>query len=168
MAGENGKQATAELKEFAGKYLTMILGDEHYGINITKVREIINLQDITRVPETRPELKGVINLRGQVIAVIDLRIKFGMEEREYDDDTCIVIVESGKLVTGLVVDRVDEVADLENTDLEPAPRFHTQVDTQFISAMGKAKNKIIILLDTDYILESTKCRSNILSEESSF
>jgi purine-binding chemotaxis protein CheW len=140
----------------AGKYLTMLLSNEYYGINILKVREIIGVQNVTRVPETRPELKGVINLRGQVIAVIDLRVKLGMVELETSEDTCIVIVESGSLSSGLIVDRVDEVLDLKAAAIEPAPTFRGSVDTRFIAAIGKAKDKVVILLDTDHILESTR------------
>lgn len=143
-----------ELKPLVGKYLGFALGDETYGINILKVREIIGLQSITRVPDTNSALRGVINLRGQVIAVLDLRLKFGMEPAKYNEETCIIITEAGHLSTGLIVDRVDEVANFNLQELEPAPEFHASLDTRFILAMGKGREKLLILLDSDAVLKS--------------
>lgn len=150
---DNGRQ---ELAQLAGQYLTFLVSDEYFGVNILKVQEIIGVQNITRVPDTTEELKGVINLRGQVIAVIDMRVKFGMEPKDYDDESCIIIVETQEGATGFIVDKVEEVETLSAKNLEPAPRFHSQVDTRYFMAMGKAKEKVVILLDCDAILNGQK------------
>lgn len=147
------KTDSAEAR-LAGQYLTFQLQEEYYGVPILQVREIIGVQNITRVPETEPHLKGVINLRGQVIAVIDLRIKFGMAEKEYDEETCIIIIEEDGQMTGAVVDRVDEVVDLSARQIEPPPKFQSTVDTDFISGMGKAEQQVFILLDTLQVMKA--------------
>jgi len=137
----------------AGKYLTFTLDRETYGIQILKVRELIGMQEITRVPDTEHYLKGVINLRGQVIAVIDLRVKFGMTEVEPDRTSCIVIVESGETWCGFIVDRVQEVVDLTSDQIEPNTRLGSKCDTGFIYGLGKAKDHLVLLLDSDVILQ---------------
>ncbi|HBF35372.1 TPA: chemotaxis protein CheW [Candidatus Sumerlaeota bacterium] len=142
----------------AGKYLTLVLASESYGINILKIREIIGVQDITRVPDSLYFMKGVINLRGQVIAVIDLRLRFGMEEKEYTEETCIIIVERQDMLTGLIVDRVDEVLDFTPNDLEPPPKMGTGNDDEFIQAMGKTKTTVVMLLNSDLILKNERMR----------
>jgi len=138
------------------KYLTFTLGDEEYGVEILKVREIIGLLDITPVPHTPEFIKGVINLRGKVIPVIDLRLKFGLEPKEYDERTCIIVVEvsteAGPVMMGIVVDSVSEVLNILSTDIEPPPKFGTYVDTKIILGMAKAKGKVKILLDIDKVL----------------
>src|SRR6056297_1843476 len=119
-----------------GKYLTFALGPEEYGLEILTVREIIGYMDITAVPQTPHYVKGVINLRGQVIPVIELRAKFGMETAEVTDQTCIIVVEIDQgdrtFSTGIVVDRVQEVLDIEGGNIEAAPQFGGAVDTEFI------------------------------------
>ena len=141
-----------------GKYLTFILASECYGINILKIREIIGVQDITRVPDSLHFMKGVINLRGQVIAVIDLRMRFGMEEKEYSEESCIIIVERQDLLTGLLVDRVDEVLNFLPGDLEPPPKMGSSSEEEFIQAMGKAKTTVVMLLNSDLILRNERMR----------
>ena len=140
-----------------GKYLTFALAQEEYGLEILKVREIIGYIDVTAVPQTPHYVKGVINLRGQVIPVVDLRAKFGMETAEVTDETCIIVVEINqagrKFSTGIVVDRVQEVLDIAGRDIEDAPSFDSHVDTDFILGMGKVGDAVKILLDIDKVLD---------------
>lgn len=139
-----------------GKYLTFTLGREGYGIQILKVREIIGYMDITAVPRTPCHVKGVINLRGQVISVLDLRMKFGMEEAARTEETCIIVVETRaggrKLSIGLIVDKVSEVLNIAEEAIEDAPAFGMSVDAQFILGMGKIGQSVKILLDIDKVL----------------
>lgn len=139
--------------ELGGKYLTFLLDDEEYGLEILKVREIIGIMDITRVPQTPAFVEGVINLRGKVIPVIDLRAKFGLSRAEYNDQTCIIVVDVGML-TGIIVDTVKEVHDIPGTQIEPPPRLGANVNTSFILGMGKVKDDVKILLDIDKVLNA--------------
>jgi purine-binding chemotaxis protein CheW len=140
----------------AGKYLTFALSNEEYGLEILKVREINGYMQITAVPQTPAHIKGVINLRGQVIPVIDLRMKFGMSEAQVTEETCIIVVEINqgdrKYQTGIVVDRVKEVLDIAGENIEDAPQFGSSVDTNFILGMGKINGSVKILLDIDHVL----------------
>jgi purine-binding chemotaxis protein CheW len=153
------KSESANLSR-GGKYLTFALGKEEYGLQILKVREIIGFMDITAVPRTPPYVKGVINLRGQVISVIDLRSKFGMEPAERTDETCIIVVEiqtgagGRKLSTGIVVDRVSEVLNIAGETIEDPPAFGSSVQTDFILGMGKIGDSVKILLDIDKVLST--------------
>jgi purine-binding chemotaxis protein CheW len=140
-----------------GKYLTFCLGKEEYGLEILKVREIIGLMDITAVPRTPAYVKGVINLRGQVISVVDLRAKFAMPTAEKTDETCIIVVEiraqgGRKLSTGIVVDKVSEVLNIPADAVEDPPSFGSSVDADFILGMGKVGQAVKILLDIDRVL----------------
>ncbi len=141
------------------KFLTFSLGEEDYGIPILKVKEIIGMQNITNVPKVPEFIKGVINLRGKIIPVIDLRLKFGLDEREYDDRTCIIVVEletqNGIRTSGLVVDMVQEVLDIDDESIEPPPQYGCDVDQAFLTGMGKVDEKVIMLLEAEKIL-STK------------
>ncbi|MBU0486154.1 MAG: chemotaxis protein CheW [Proteobacteria bacterium] len=141
------------MPELAGKYLTFVLGEEEYGIFILQVREIIGIMEITSVPHTPPYVKGVINLRGRVIPVIDLRLKFAMAAREYDDRTCIIVVEvqgrEGTIMVGMLVDSVSEVVNVSGTEVEPPPVFGTKFgSSDNILGMAKINNEVKILLDT--------------------
>jgi purine-binding chemotaxis protein CheW len=136
----------------AGKYLTFMLASESYGLEILKVREIIGLMDITAVPRTPTHVKGVINLRGKVIPVVDLRLKFGMSEAEHTEETCIIVVHVGSIEMGILVDRVSEVLNIQGQDIEDAPSFGAEVNTDFILGMGKANGKVTILLDIAKVL----------------
>lgn len=140
----------------AGKYLTFSLAQEDYGLEILKVREINGYMDITAVPQTPHHVKGVINLRGQVIPVVDLRAKFGMETTEVTDQTCIIVVEITQkdqtFNTGIVVDCVQEVLEIAEEDIEAAPEFGASVNTDFILGMGKIGESVKILLDIDAVL----------------
>jgi len=139
-----------------GKYLTFALANEEYGLEILKVREIFGYMDITAVPQTPHYVKGVINLRGQVIPVIDLRAKFGMETTDVTEETCIIVVEitqgNHNISTGIVVDHVSEVLDIAGEDIEKAPQFGASVNTDFILGMGKLGDSVKILLDVDRVL----------------
>ena len=139
-----------------GKYLTFALGKEEYGLEILKVREIIGYMEITAVPRTPGYVKGVINLRGQVISVVDLRAKFGMEAAQRTDETCIIVVEikgdGRKLSTGIIVDRVSEVLNIPGEYIEEPPTFGASVATDFILGMGKIGQAVKILLDIDRVL----------------
>ncbi len=150
------EQLNKAMLEKEGKYLTFALAHEEYGLEILKVREIIGYMDITAVPQTPHHVKGVINLRGQVIPVIDLRSKFGMETAEVTEETCIIVVEISqgghKFSTGIVVDHVQEVLDIAGEDIEEAPQFGSSVNTDFILGMGKIGETVKILLDIDKVL----------------
>lgn len=138
------------------KYLTFHLAGEQYGVDILKVREIIGMMDITKVPRTAVFVRGVINLRGKVIPVIDLREKFGMETIEDTDQTCIIVVEiyyeNSSLQMGIVVDTVSEVLDISAADIEDTPSFGTAVETDFIKGIAKTKDGVKILLDIEKVL----------------
>jgi purine-binding chemotaxis protein CheW len=146
----------ADVETRAGKYLTFKIATEEYGLEILKVQEIIGIMDVTRVPKTPEFVRGVINLRGKVIPVIDLRLKFGLESIEDTDMTCIIVVQiaSGdqSMITGIIVDEVYEVLDIEGGQIEDSPSFGASVDTAFILGMGKVGEKVISLLDIDKVL----------------
>ncbi|MEN6425026.1 MAG: chemotaxis protein CheW [Phycisphaerales bacterium] len=146
--------------EKEGKYLTFALANEEYGLEILKVREIIGYMNITAVPQTPAHVKGVINLRGQVIPIVDLRARFGMETAEVTEQTCIIVVEitqeGRKFNTGIVVDRVQEVLDISGADIEDAPQFGASVDTGFILGMAKIGERVKILLDIDRVFSSAE------------
>ena len=158
MAGvaAQAEQSHNAILEKEGKYLTFALANEEYGLEILKVREIIGYMEITAVPQTPSYVKGVINLRGQVIPVVDLRAKFGMETTDTTEETCIIVVETGQegrsFSTGIVVDHVEEVLDIAGEDIEEAPQFGSAVNTDFILGMGKIGESVKILLDIDRVL----------------
>jgi purine-binding chemotaxis protein CheW len=150
------QQETRTLQEKEGKYLTFTLANEDYGLEILKVREIIGMMDITAVPQTPEYVKGVINLRGRVIPVVDLRLKFGLEAADYGERTCIIVVEvqseMGSVQMGVVVDSVSEVLNINGDDIEPPPSFGTRLQNQYILGIAKAKGTIKILLNIDRVL----------------
>src|SRR5579862_2457998 len=150
--------ASAGPDERAGKYLTFRLGPEEFGVRVAKVREIMGVQDITAVPQTPSYLKGVINLRGKVIPVIDLRLKFGLPSIDYTQRTCIIVVQvksgSALLPMGIVVDEVSEVITMAPGDIEDTPDFGANVSTTYILGMAKIKDKVKILLDINEVLTS--------------
>ena len=140
----------------SGKYLTFVLAREEYGIPILKVREIIKLLEITSIPKTPGYIKGVINLRGKIISIMDLRLKFGLEEKEYNERTCIVVVEISlndtRKLMGLIVDAVSEVASLTTDQIEPPPEYGNQNNQGFLTGVGKVKERVVLLLDIERIL----------------
>jgi len=149
-------QAVHAMTDKEGKYLTFCLAGEEYGISILKVKEIIGMMPFTVVPQTPKYIKGVINLRGKVIPVVDLRLKFSIEAAEYTERTCIIVVEitaTGRtILMGIVVDSVSEVLNIKAADIEATPSFGTKLNTEYILGMAKAGGSIKILLDIDKIL----------------
>ncbi len=146
-----------------GKYLTFTLAGEEYGIIILKVKEIIGMLPITPVPQTPPYVKGVINLRGKVIPVVDLRRKFGMDPMEYTERTCIIVVEIADSVKtipmGIVVDSVSEVLNIKSADIEETPSFGNRLDTDYILGMAKVGGGVKILLDIDRVMSADEMAS---------
>jgi purine-binding chemotaxis protein CheW len=149
-------QSVKAMANQEGKYLTFSLAGEEYGIGILKVKEIIGMMPITTVPRTPVFVMGVINLRGKVIPVVDLRLKFGMEEMAYTERTCIIVVEikgqGGSVLIGIVVDAVSEVLNIKGNDIEDTPTFGIKVNTDYILGMAKMNGKVKILLDIDKVL----------------
>lgn len=145
------------------KYLTFHLAGENYGIEICYVIEIIGIQSITEVPDMPAFIRGVINLRGKVIPVMDIRARFRLPARDYDDRTCIIVINVDSTEVGLVVDEVSEVADIPENNVEPAPRTSKNSDNSYIQGMGKMNNRVIILLDVHKLLFSNEMQRLIES-----
>jgi purine-binding chemotaxis protein CheW len=153
METQGGMTAEAvERRRRAGKYLTFALGDQAFGLEILKVREIIGMVPITTVPGTPEAVRGVINLRGKVIPVVDLRAKFAMPTTEQTDETCVIVVQVQGTEMGIVVDRVSEVRDIPEDDIEDAPSFGTDLHTDFILGMEKADGQVTTLLEIEQVL----------------
>lgn len=137
------------------KLLTFSLGSEGYGVSIIKVKEIIGMMDITPIPRTPEFIKGVINLRGRIIPVLDLRIKFGMEPKEYNERTCIIVAEVNmngvQKLLGIVVDMVSEVVTISDEQIEPPPEYGTNLEHSAILGIGKIKDRVVIILDIDEV-----------------
>ena len=155
---ETMDQAIRSMTVKTGKYLTFFLEEEEYGIGILKVKEIIGMMSITSVPRTPEYVKGVINLRGKVIPVIDLRLKFDMDSIDYTDRTCIIVVEidseSSTVLIGIVVDAVSEVLNIKEGEIEETPTFGTELNTEYILGMAKMEGGVKILLNIDKVLSS--------------
>ncbi len=147
-----------------GKYLTFTLGNEEYGIEIKNVTEIIGIQNITDLPDMPNYVKGVINLRGKVIPVVDVRLRFGFEERKYDERTCIVVVNINNMAVGLIVDSVSEVIDIPADHIEPPPKVNKGESSRFIQGLGKVGEEVKILLDIRQLL--LKCEAELIQETS--
>jgi len=159
-------QAVKAMADKEGKYLTFSLAEEEYGIGILKIKEIIGMLPITSVPQTPEYVKGVINLRGKVIPVMDLRLRFGMTSIDYTERTCIIVVEiagqAGTILVGIVVDAVSEVLNIKGDDIEKTPTFGTKLNTDYILGMAKMEGGVKILLDIDQVLSSDEL--SMLSE----
>ena len=154
---------TALAERLAGKYLTFRLGAEEYGLEILKVQEIIQMQAVTRVPRTPSYVRGVINLRGKVIPVVDLRAKFDLDKVEDSERTCIIVVQvshkDGVITMGVIIDEVREVLDINAENIEETPSFGASIDTAFILGIGKVGGTVKILLDIDKVLSATEVAS---------
>jgi purine-binding chemotaxis protein CheW len=156
----NETSTEAVNSDLSGKFLSFFLSDEEYGIEILKVREIIGVTEITPLPKTPDYVRGVINLRGRIIPVVDLRCQFEMGSTERTDETCIIVVEvdrngeSEQFQMGCLVDRVSEVMNVSQEQIEDAPRFGNRIDSDFILGLGKTKEKVLILLDIDKVFEA--------------
>ncbi len=139
-----------------GKFLTFLMANEKYGLEILKVREIMGMMDVTSVPTTPPFIRGVINLRGKVIPVVDLRRKFGIEAKEDTERTCIIVVHlvhaAQEMTMGIIVDEVSDVLEISQDQIEPPPSFGANIRTDFILGMGKSEQKVMTLLDIDRVL----------------
>jgi purine-binding chemotaxis protein CheW len=134
------------------QFVTFTLGDEEYGVEVLKVQEIIGHQGFTKVPNVPNFVKGVLNLRGSVVPVIDLRIKFNMPERDYDNFTVILILEVDERVIGAIVDAVSDVVSLQESEIQSTPDFSSGIRADFISGMGRKDDKLIMILDIDKVL----------------
>lgn len=155
-AFESGVEVGARSRTVAGKFLTFFLGGEEYGLEILKVQEIIGMLAVTPVPRTPEYIRGVVNLRGKVIPVVDLRAKFEMPMVAQTEETCIIVVETHGAKIGTVVDKVSEVLDIAADDIEPSPSLGASVRTDFILGIGKANGRVRLLLDIDKVLSSAE------------
>ncbi len=156
-----GNGSVSELGvQLAGKYLTFLLDEEEFGIEILKVQEIIRLQRITAIPRTPDSVRGVINLRGKVIPIVDIRKKFNLVPKEDTERTCIIVVmvagKDGPVTMGIVIDEVREVVEIEPGNIEETPCFGASVETDFLLGMGKIENRVKMLLDIDRVLSATE------------
>ena len=153
--------------EREGKYLTFTLDREEYGLGILRIKEIIGMMPVTSIPKTPDFVKGVINLRGKVIPVLDLRLRFGMESKEYTERTCIIVVEikgpSGNVVIGVVVDSVSEVLSIKGEDIEDTPAFGTRLNTDYILGMAKVDGRVKIMLNIDRVLRGDEIEAITLA-----
>jgi purine-binding chemotaxis protein CheW len=140
------------------QYVTFSLGEELFGVEVTRAREILSVTPVTKVPQTPGYLLGVINLRGQVVPVVDMRLKLGLPVSEETEDTCIIVVEvlvdGESIIVGALADAVREVLEIRTDQIEPAPRLGTRLKTEFISGMGKVGEQFLILLNIDQVFSS--------------
>lgn len=157
-------EVTSDVSEaIAGKHLTFELAGEVYGLEILKVQEIMGMMSVTSVPKSPDFVRGVVNLRGRIIPVMDLRVKFGMEAKEDTERTCIIVVQvrtgERELITGLIVDEVSEVLEIPSDQIELPPSFGASLDTDFILGMGKINQKVVMLLDVDKVLTGDELKA---------
>lgn len=158
MAASTIETATKELNQQIGlatdgsQFLTFQLGDELYGVDILRVQEIKGYTAVTRIPNTPPHIKGVLNLRGTIVPIVELRTKFGMPTIDYTMFTVIVVVVVKEKIMGLVVDAVSDVLNIDKKDIQPPPQFGAKVDISFLNGIGKSGEKLIALLDMDKLL----------------
>lgn len=138
----------------ANRYLTFAVDDEKYGIHISRIKEIIATINITHIPKTPDFVKGVINLRGSIIPVVDVRLKFGMQEKEMDINTAIIIYEVDKASIGFIVDQVEDVLSIDKSHISEAPHFGSNIDTSFIDNIAEVENDVIMLLNLEKIFEA--------------
>jgi purine-binding chemotaxis protein CheW len=136
----------------AGKYLTFFLANEEYGIEILKVQEIIGRMPITPVPLTSKYIRGVINLRGKIHPIMDLKVKFGMDQTEITDETCIIVIKTASMMMGVLVDQVSEVVNVTSDDIEDTPSFGAEVNPEYILGVGKTGGRVRLLLDIEKVI----------------
>ncbi len=146
---------SASVDSRAGKYLTFFLASEEYGVEILKVQEIIGRMPITPVPLTSRYIRGVINLRGKIHPIMDLKIKFGMEETEITDETCIIVIKTSSLMMGVLVDKVSEVVNISSEDIEDTPSFGADVNPEYLLGVGKTGGRVRLLLDIEKVINAT-------------
>lgn len=154
LSASGGTSKTKKMSDAdsGGKFLTFFLAGEEYGLEILKVHEIIGMMSITSVPRTPDFIKGVINLRGKVIPIVDLRLKLEMESMEQTEETCIVVVQANGLDIGVIVDKVSEVLDIASDEIEDTPMFGTDVNSDYILGIGKSEGRVKLLLDIEKVL----------------
>ena len=148
-----------------GEYLSFTLGNEHYGVDILKVQEIRGYDAVTRVPDAPDYIKGVINLRGTIVPVIDLRLKLRLDEARYDAFTVMIVLNVEDRVVGIVVDSVSDVIPLNADQIRPTPEFGAAVDTRFISGIGTQDDRMLILLDIETLLDTADLGQPSATEE---
>lgn len=160
------EELTLEEDTQKGKYLTFTLGTEHYGLEIKHVTEIIGIQEITEVPELPEYIKGIINLRGQIIPVMDVRLRFRKPFREYNDRTCVIVVDIKGVSVGLIVDAVSEVLAIQEEEVVPPPDVARGISNRYIKGIGKAGNEVKLILDCNKLLndEETEDLGNLPSQ----
>ncbi len=141
-----------------GRYLTFNLCEEVFGLEIRYVTEIIGMQPITKIPEVAEYIKGIINLRGKIIPVIDMRLKFGKEPIEYDDRTCIVVVDTQEMIVGLIVDKVSEVITIDDENIVPPPSQKSGIRNRYIQGIGKIEDNVKILLDCNKLFDEEETK----------
>lgn len=146
---------SANLDSRAGKYLTFFLASEEYGVEILKVQEIIGRMPITPVPLTSSYIRGVINLRGKIHPIMDLKIKFGMEETEITDETCIIVIKTTSMMMGILVDKVSEVVNISSDDIEDTPSFGADVNPEYLLGVGKTGGRVRLLLDIEKVITAS-------------
>ena len=161
----DGKKSSGR-SDLGGKFLSFFLGDEEYGLEILTVQEIIGMMDITPVPQTPDYIQGVINLRGKVIPIVDLRTKFMMPGADRTSETCIIVVQANGIQTGIVVDKVSEVLDIPGNAIEDAPAFGSDVRTDYILGIGKSEDRVKLLLDIDRVLGDENLEAFAMAGES--
>jgi purine-binding chemotaxis protein CheW len=151
-ANQNIKQDTAELA--AGEYLTFILGGEEYGIEILKVQEIRSYEAVTKIANTPDFIKGVINLRGSIVPIVDLRMRFNLHLVEYNEFTIVIILSFNKRTIGIVVDGVSDVLDLNQSQISPVPELVSNIDTKYLKGLGSVDDRMLILVDIQQLMSS--------------
>ena len=139
----------------AGKYLTFFLASEEYGVEILKVQEIIGRMPITPVPLTSKYILGVINLRGKIHPIMDLKVKFGMDQSQITDETCIIVIKTASLMMGILVDKVSEVINVASGDIEDTPSFGADVNTEYLLGVGNAGGRVRLLLDIEKVITAS-------------
>lgn len=152
------RDATLESTDEEHQYVTFVIGEETYGVGVLQVQEIIGMTSITHVPNSQHFMKGVINLRGMVVPVVDMRLKFNMTEREYDAFTVIIIVEVLERMIGMIVDSVSDVVSIPVKGIQDTPHFSSKIETDFIKGIGQVEDKLVIILDVDRILTAEEIR----------
>lgn len=145
-------ETIATVAEDTSQFVTFMIGSEVYGVEVLRVKEILGMTEITPVPNSLPFMKGVINLRGAVVPVVDMRLKFQMEKRDYDGFTVIIIVEVKERLIGMIVDTVSDVATIPVEKIQDTPHFSVKIETDFIRGIGQLESSLVIILDVDRIL----------------
>lgn len=156
-----------EAIEISEKYLSFLIDNQYYAFHINNVNEIIKMQDITPVPEFPDYAKGIINLRGLLVPIIDVRLRFSKSEAEYDERTCIIVLNMQEIEVGFIVDTVDEVLDIDEKDISPVPKLSDAKTRKFITGVGKTAKKIVMLLDAQKMLNDEEIKSLEVFDEQS-